>query len=42
MICHMTRLVFRMMKVDQVDNESCNMEEVVRKVMETVKFITIY
>ena len=31
-----------MMKVDQVDNESCNMEEVVRKVMETVKFITIY
>ena len=31
-----------MMKVDQVNNESCNMEEVVRKVMETVKFITIY
>ena len=31
-----------MMKVDQVDNESFDMEEVVRKVMETVKFITIY
>ena len=38
----MTQLVFRMMKVDQVDNESCNMEEVVRKVLETVKFDTIY
>ena len=24
------------------DNESCNMEEVVRKVLETVKFDTIY
>ena len=33
---------FRMMKVDQVDNESCDMEEVVRKVLETVKFNTIY
>ena len=31
-----------MMKVDQVDNESCDMGEVVRKVLETVKFITIY
>ena len=36
MICHMTRLVFRMMKVDQVDNKSCNMEEVVRRVLEVV------
>ena len=42
MICHMTRLVIRVMKVDQVDNESCDMEEVVRKVLEKVKFITIY
>ena len=31
-----------MMKVDQVDNESFDMEEVVRKVLETVKFDTIY
>ena len=42
MICHMTFSVFRMMKVAQVDNESCDMEEVVRKVLETFKFITIY
>ena len=34
MICHMTRLVFRRMKDDQVDNESCNMEKVVRRVLE--------
>ena len=34
MICHMTRLVIRVMKVDQVDNESCNMEKVVRRVLE--------
>ena len=36
MICHMTRLVFRRMKDDQVDNKSCNMEEVVRRVLEVV------
>ena len=36
MICHMTRLVIRVMKVDQVDNESCNMEKVVRRVLEVV------
>ena len=42
MICNMTCLVFRRMKDDQVDNESCNMEKVVRKALETVKFITIY
>ena len=36
MICHMTRLVFRRMKDDQVDNESCNMEKVVMRVLEVV------
>ena len=36
MICHMTRIVFRVMKVDQVDNETCNMEKVVRRVLEVV------
>ena len=36
MICHMTRLMFRRMKDDQVDNESCNMEKVVRRVLEVV------
>ena len=36
MICNMTCLVFRRMKDDQVDNESCNMEKVVRRVLEVV------
>ena len=36
MICHMTRFLFRRMKDDQVDNESCNMEKVVRRVLEVV------
>ena len=36
MICHMTRLVLRVMKDDQVDNESSNMKEVVRRVLEVV------
>ena len=30
------QVVFRVMKVDQVDNETCNMEEVVRRVLEVV------
>ena len=36
MICNMTCLVFRRMKDDQVDNESCNMEKVVRRLLEVV------
>ena len=36
MICHMTRLVLRVMKDNQVDNESSNVEEVVRRLLEVV------